>query len=332
MKKLSFFLVVTLVSLTVFMSSFTTSNEISNSDLNPPNEFETLLNYLETNNNFINTNPQLLISADEVKKNLKNPKYHIIDIRTNSWYEYAHIKGTVNVLPDNLPDHFENNLTPKDYDKIVIICYSGQSATYYASLLRLSGYDNVFSMKWGMASWRLDFAENTWLKYSGDENASKLETSENAKSEKGNAPILSTSKSDAKEILHTQLAASFAQPYNELIINADDVFANPENYFIVNYWELDKYKNGHIPTAVHYDSNGSLSSSTDLLTLPTDKKIAIYCETGQKAAAAVAYLKILGYDVGNIAYGSNRFMNKILKENGWDAFTKKEVNMFPVVE
>jgi hypothetical protein len=46
----------------------------------------------------------------------------------------------------------------------------------------------------------------------------------------------------------------------------------------------------------------------------------------------VAYLNLLGYDTGNIAYGANSFMNKTLKEKNWDAFTKKEVNMYPVIE
>ncbi len=36
--------------------------------------------------------------------------------------------------------------------------------------------------------------------------------------------------------------------------------------------------------------------------------------------------------MGNIAYGENGFMNETLQDKGWDAFTKKEINMFPVVE
>ena len=46
----------------------------------------------------------------------------------------------------------------------------------------------------------------------------------------------------------------------------------------------------------------------------------------------VAYLNVLGYDMGNIAYGENGFMNDVLKDNDWNAFTKKEINMFPVIE
>ena len=94
----------------------------------------------------------------------------------------------------------------------------------------------------------------------------------------------------------------------------------------------DRYAKGHIPTANQYDPKGSLHSSTDLLTIPKDKKVLVYGPTGQETAYVVAYLNVLGYDTGNLAYGGNSFMHKQLKDNNWEAFSKKEVNMYPVIE
>ena len=136
MKKSSFFLITIFISATVLLSSFT---NLENNTFNPPNEFKTLLNYLENNVNYIE-NELPLIMADEVKKNYKNSKYHIIDIRANSWFDYGHIKNAANVKAENLLTYFENTIKPSDFDKIVMVCYSGQSASYYASLLRLAGY------------------------------------------------------------------------------------------------------------------------------------------------------------------------------------------------
>lgn len=332
MKRLSIYFLTVLFSTTAFLSSFTTVGVDENS-VNPPDEFETLLNYFEANNNFINSPASpALVMADEVKKNMKNPKYHIIDIRSDSWFEYSHIKEAYNVQPEDLLTYFETKISPADFDKIVLICYSGQSAAYFTSLLRLAGYDNVHSMKWGMSSWRLDFAEDTWLKNISDEFADKLETSENAKPEKGAYPTLNTGKTEAQEILRSRLEKAFATPYKEYILKAEDVFANPPEYFVMNYWGQEKYLNGHIPGAMFYEPNGSLASTTDLSTLPTDKKVAVFSATGQEAAYVVAYLNLLGYDVGNVAYGANAVMNKTLKEKDWDAFSKKEINMFPVIE
>ena len=44
------------------------------------------------------------------------------------------------------------------YPKIVIISESGQSAAYYTALLRLGGFNNIYSMEYGMAVWHQDFA------------------------------------------------------------------------------------------------------------------------------------------------------------------------------
>lgn len=333
MKKLSLYLVAVLLTSFVFFSSFTAQNETRiDITINQPNEFESLVNYIETNNNFINSDIQLIIPASEVKKNIKNTKYHIIDIRSESWFEYGHLKNANNVKSADLLTYFETKITPTDYDKIVLICYSGQSAAYYTSLLRFAGYDNAYSMNWGMSSWRLDFAEKSWAKNTTNDFADQLETTENIKPVNAYIPILATDKIDAKDILRERLEKAFATPYKEYITKSVDVFENPDNYYIVNYWDQEKYDNGHIPGAIQYQPNSSLSSSTYLNTLPTDKKIVVYGSTGQSTAYVVAYLNILGYDAENLAYGANSFMNKELKEKDWEAFSKKEINMFPVIE
>jgi len=332
MKKLSIFIITLLISTTLFSSGITNKN-IDTIPSNSSDEFEILLNYIEANNDFIKSDTYpASISASEVKKNMKNPKYHIIDIRNEAWFEYGHIKGAANVKSADLLNYFENKIKPKTYDKIVLLCYSGQSSALFTMLLRLAGYDNTYNMKWGMSAWRLDFAENTWLKYSNNDFASKLETTENAKAEKGAHPTLNTGKTEGKEILRTRLEKAFATPYKEYIINSTDVFKDPSKYYIVNYWDNDKYSNGHISGAIQYQPKTSMSSTSDLLTFPTDKKIVIYDSTGQSTACVVAYLSVLGYDVGNLAYGANGFMNKTLKSKGWDAFSKKEINTYPVIE
>jgi rhodanese-related sulfurtransferase len=333
MKKRIITLVAFVLPLTLLLSGF--SNKL-NTGFEPPattGETQTLLEFLESNRNFVNTDAApALVPAAEVKKNLKNPKYHIIDIRTESWFDYGHVKDASNVQPSDLLTYFENSIVPADFEKIVLICYSGQSAAYFTSLLRIAGYDNVYSMNWGMSSWRVDFAENAWLKNTKSDFDDKLETSVNEKGPKGDLPSINTGKSDAEAILRARLEELFATPYKESITKASDVFANPGDYFVVDYNSLDQYQIGHIPTAVQYQPNGSLTSDKDLLTLPSEKKIAVYGNTGQETAYVVAYLDVLGYEASNIGYGANSFMYKTLKDNNFNAFTKKEVNMYPVIE
>jgi rhodanese-related sulfurtransferase len=294
-------------------------------------EFETLVTYLEENGNFINSeNAPALISPDELKKNLKNDKYLVIDIRSESWFEYGHIKNAKNLKAEDLMTYFETEIDPASYDRIVMICYSGQSASYFASLLRIAGYDNVYSLDWGMSSWREDFAENSWLKNISNDFADKLETTVNPMPENDALPKLETGKTDPAEILKARLQALFEIPYKDYIIKSADIFEAPGNYFIVNYDTADKYELGHIPSAVNLMPR--TLTLDNLAKLPTDKRIALYDTTGLGTAYAVAYLSLLGYDVGNVAYGANAFMNDILKDNKWEAFTKKEINMYPVIE
>jgi len=333
MKTYLLYLLVLLIPATFLMSGFT--NKTNPNDPVPSNASETkiLIDYLEANGNFINTSAaENLVTADDVKKNMKNEKYLMIDIRTKTWFDYGHIKGAVNVDPLTLLNHFQTQITPANFEKIVIICYSGQSAAYYASLLRFAGYNNVYSMKWGMSTWREDFAANAWSKNIGDSQAGKLETTSNPVPAKGDYPSLSTGKTEGKDILNDRLAMAFAKPYKEMTVEAKDFFVNPDQYYIANYADAAVYNNGHIKGAVHYDPYKSLSAAGDLSTLPTNKKIVVYDNTGQVAAHVVAYLHLLGYDVANLAYGNNSFMNKEMVKKGWDGFSAKEIGMNPVVE
>ncbi len=331
MKNIFLYTVLFFFPLAILTSSFSELPEPPDSNIN--SETEQLIHFLESHGNFINSSAsELIISADEVKKNMKNTKYHLIDIRSDSWFSYGHIKGANNVLANDLLKYFQNEINPSDFDKIVLICYSGQSAAYYSSFLRLAGYENTYSMKWGMSSWRQDFAENSWLKNISDAHDGNLETTVNAKPALGTLPSLATGKSNPEEILKDRLNIAFEKPYKDFAINAADVFANPDQYFILNYSSAKNYELGHIKGAYQYEPFGSLSSTSDLTSLPTNKKIVVYDENGQTAAAVTAYLNLIGYDASNLAYGMNGFMNKEMSKKGLDAFTPKEINMFPVVE
>lgn len=319
-----------LFAIFVIFSSFESNQQKFN---NPPSEFELLVQYLEENGNFINSAlAPALIEASEIKENLKNKKYLVLDIRSEAWFEYGHIKNSVNVKGPELLTYFETKINPADYEKITIACYSGQSAAYYASLLRLLGHNNVYNLKWGMSSWDEEFAANIWVKNTKDDLTAELETTENSKAEKGAYPTLTTGKTDAKELLKQRITEAFAKPYKEFIVKTPAAMETPTDYYIVNYMSKEKYNAGHLKGAIQYTPNKCLASTTSLATLPADKKILINCETGQNAAYAVAYLHILGYDVYNLAYGNNSYMNKVLTEKGWNAFTSEEIKNYPIVE
>ncbi|HKJ06560.1 MAG TPA: rhodanese-like domain-containing protein [Flavobacteriaceae bacterium] len=327
MKKITSYFMLLFVAVTV-LSSFTNKTQTNDN----PTEFELLVQYLEENGNFINTAAPALVLADEIKDNVKNDKYLVLDIRSEGWFDYGHIKNAKNAKGPELLNYFKNEINPADYEKITIVCYSGQSAAYYASLLRLYGFDNVYSLKWGMSSWAEELAQNVWVKNSKNQFDEQLETTANEMPAACAPPTIKTGKETAEEILKTRIEEAFAKPYKEFITKAEAVFENPADFYVVNYVDEACYNFAHVPGAVKYTPKESLASTAHLLTLPTNKKIVVNSETGQEAAYAVAYLHILGYDVANLAYGANSFMNQALIDKGWDGFSSEEIKNYTLTE
>jgi len=298
------------------------------------NEADVLYNFLKLSGNYINSDAMpTMITADEVFENLGNKAFHVIDMRTPDLYEAGHINGAINVQQEGIYEYLKNTIDASKYEKVVLVCKSGQSASYVGSVMQLLGYQNVYAMKRGMSGWNKQFADEVWIKNSGSAFADKLETTPNEKGKKYDYPAIKTGKRAGIDILDALAADVLKKTANDWGLKAEEVFANPSSYYIINYWVEEQYNAGHIPTAIQYTPKKSLSRSTSLATIPTDKKVVVYCYTGQQAAYVVAYLRILGYDAYSVLYGANGFMNSKMNEGGaiGHAFTSTEVKNYPLV-
>ena len=81
-------------------------------------------------------------------------KVYLIDIRSAADYAKGHMEGAVNVAAADVLAHLDGT-DVSSYDEGAIVCYTGQTASWVTSLLQLAGYNNVYSMKWGMSGWHL---------------------------------------------------------------------------------------------------------------------------------------------------------------------------------
>ena len=235
------------------------------------------------------------------------PTTLVIDIRSKEEYKQGHIDGSYNVPRDQILKFLETKVHPEAYKKIVIVDKYGPVGIYAATLLRFYGYDNAYGLKFGIGAWNRKFANNI-EKYLSNKYASKLDTVNTPKPQAGVLPI--TAKQPYKKILKSQVEKCLALPDSQIFVNVDDVFGNSDKYFKIAYWSEPKYNNGHIPGSIRYNTRSDLSVDKELNTLPVDKKIVVYCNTGHHAIATVAYLKLLGYDARSIMYGANSFMNQ----------------------
>ncbi len=299
-------------------------------------ETTTLLKDLEDNGNYVNSQvfPSLIkasIVHESLGKNLL-----VIDLRSPELFSVGHIKGAVNKRIEELPGYFETGIKPFEYDKIIIVCEDGQVSSYITCLLRLMGYGNVYAMRWGMSVWNETFAKTDWLKGVSGKYESNLETRVNEKPVAKAMPSLGTGKGTGEEIGEARFQKLFEEGSSNILISADEVFSDPQKYFIINLERKDKYEDGHIPGAVRYKPEATLGFTEEMATIPTDKTVVIYCGTGHNSGFATAFLRLFGYDARTLKYGNNSFMyDKMVRERvrlSWLPFTQAEVNNFETVK
>jgi rhodanese-related sulfurtransferase len=290
------------------------------------NEAEVLVKYLEANGNPVTTFAQMT-KADVVNSAAltSDAGTVIIDIRSATDFANGHVKGAINVASTEVLDYYETNgLQSKDL--VAIVCYSGQTAGWVTGLMHCLGYTNVKDMKWGMSSWNpitsTPWVSNTNMASKGNRGGELVKT-DFPKPDAGELPALSTGSEDGAEILRARVEAIFAGGFTQKIAR-DAVMDAPGDYYIVNYWNTTDYSWGHINGAVQYTPGAESDLQLDkaLKTLPTDKKIVVYCYTGQTSAQTAAYLAVLGYDSYSLLYGVNGIDWDNMPGTKWNADTE----------
>ena len=300
------------------------------------NETTLLLKDLKENGDYVNSKlfPSL-IKASIVNENL-DKNILIVDLRTPKEFSDGHIKGAVNRKFEEVPSYFESGIKPFEYDKIIMVSEDGQVSSYATCLLRLMGYGNVYSMRWGMSAWNNKYAREGWLKGVSGKYETKLENTVNERPSLIGMPELKTGLLTGSEIGTSRFKKLFEEGTGGILISADEVFSNPQKYYIINLERKDKYEGGHIPGSVRYKPEGTLGYTDEMASIPAGKPVVVYCGTGHNSGFATAYLRLFGYDAHTLKYGNNGFMyNKMVKQRtalSWLPFTSDDVNNFEVVK
>ena len=290
-------------------------------DEDPPaiNEAEVLVEYMEDPTspaaNYGNSGLAIQ-SAEHVHTLMAADKVYIIDIRKPEDFATGHIEDAVNLTAGEVRAHIDaNDLSA--YDELSIVCYTGQSASWLTSLLQLAGYKDVYSMKWGMSGWHSDF--DSWTANTNSDKATMWDQPEVAMGPEGELPTLTTGYEDGADIFETRFDAVLAEGFSPAAaIGQSDVYANLDDYYIINYWPHEEYLDpGHIEGAMQYTPNVDLALSASLKTLPTDKPVVVYCYTGQNSARIAAYLRIIGYDAKSLKFGANSMIWSEMTKSKW---------------
>jgi rhodanese-related sulfurtransferase len=269
-----------------------------------------------------------LIPATELQTLVATQSAYIIDIRGEEYNTPGHIDGAVQVAPDAVLGHLES-INFDDYEKVVIACYTGQTAAFVTTLANMAGYE-VYSLAFGMSSWNAATA-GPWNNSVSNLYETELETSANEKAAEGAMPFLETGFEGGADILDARIAVVNEEGFDAIKITAATVMDSPEDYYIVNYWPENEYNLGHIPGAIQYTPNNSMLTTADLKTLPADETIVVYCYTGQGSAFLTAYLRVLGYDAKSLLFGINGIATDWAATNELTAWGEGKISDYTLV-
>ncbi|HMX47221.1 MAG TPA: rhodanese-like domain-containing protein, partial [Candidatus Obscuribacter sp.] len=176
------------------------------------------------------------------------PDYYVIDLRAQADFDAGHIKDA----------HIATLATVLDEaakaggKKILLVCYTGQTAARAVAALRLMKYE-AYSLKWGMCGWHDDLAAK-WKSNATDFSSPNWVTSGDPVGYGTfSAPTISTSLTTGEDILKARVQAMLTKDWS---VAKTDVLTNPGNYFIVNKWPLTSWTAyGHISGAYRLDED-----------------------------------------------------------------------------
>ncbi|MCK5839847.1 MAG: rhodanese-like domain-containing protein [Bacteroidales bacterium] len=317
-KLLKYFLLIAILPMFVLVSC-----EKDDPDPDPPvaTSFEVLKGYMVAQNLDLNNmlDGWIITAGDVHGKGIGD--YYIMDIRSSGDFDtLGHIEGAVNSTLGGIVEDAANATKP-----ILVVCYTGQSAGHALIALRLSGYTDAKSLKFGMSSWNDHFA-GPWNNNTGNEaiGNSNWATPPGDISDPvvyADEPNFISSFTSGEDILKERVDYMLANGFQGIVCT--DVLANPTNYYINNYWaEGDVELYGNIKSA--YRINPLTLAGEEYKNLDVAEVIVTYCWTGQTSSMITAYLNVMGYNAKSLKFGSNAMIHDNLLGHKWTTDTPKD--------
>ena len=256
--------------------------------------------------NSLNAGKKAVIKAPDLYANLNDGDSSndpfVLSVRKAEHYALGHIPGAVNIGLGSL--FTEGNLAklPEDKNKqIVVVCYTGHTASQATALLNLNGY-NATALMWGMCSWTTDVNVTVGKCFNKTEDSNDYSYSTGAHDEE----LLSTFYDALHPTWQKPIAVTASSLYTKLY--DDDITNDP---FILSIRSESDYTKGHIPGSVRIASVYDLFTGNNLAELDklaklsedSDRQIVVVCYTGHTASQATALLNIFGYNATALKWG-----------------------------
>jgi len=240
------------------------------------------------------TMPEHIYKVSEkefVEKVVAGEAMTILDIRSAEDYGKGHVKGAVSVP---WGPAIAENLSKIPTDKpVYIYCYTGQTAGQAVVTLNLAGIE-AKSVNLG---WNLGISKVEGVAAVTVTEASAFE---------GNGIEIAPAIQEAVTAYYDGLGKIEDARFKNYKVSEDDlkamVDAKDATIQIVSVRKAEDYAKGHIEGAINIPFGSGMLDAFKAQ-LPKDKKLVVYCYTGQTAGQTVAALRLLGYDAVSLNGG-----------------------------
>lgn len=277
--------------------------------------------------------PEYYMTPTEVYKKVvleKDPAYQIVDIRDPATFSKGNIEGSINFPYGQTASLEKINQLPKD-KKLVIVCFSGHTASQTSAFFSLLGYDAVPMLN-GMGGWTSN--ENLGAPIQAEPFNLPVDKKEVAKGTYELPSLIVGDVDNLTDLLVLGSKAYFANEYpavkpakvvyEEMIKNKDD------SVMIVDIRENKDYQKGHLEGAINIPYS-ELANKESLTALDPNKTIILVDYNGHLASQATRVLSILGYEAYPIKDGM-RVWTSDKDVNGVAPISAEKIYNYPTTE
>ncbi|MFZ5640502.1 MAG: rhodanese-like domain-containing protein [Bacillota bacterium] len=276
------------------------------------------------------------VNASDIYENVVkggDQSYFLVSLQKPEDYAKGHVKGAINIPYAQIAKKENLAKLPKD-KKLVLICYTGHTASYAAMFLNELGYE-AYAMKFGMMAWNDKTAGMGSVKPYVKSAGYPVDTAPVEAQATNELPVVATGQTTAEEIiiaaadnyLSTDRGKKSPTVSVEDINNA--INGGDQSYFLVSLQKPEDYAKGHVKGAINIPY-AQIAKEENLKKLPKDKKIVLICYTGHTASYASMLLNQLGYEAYAMKFGTMGWNDTTAGMGSVKAYTKSAG--FPVVE
>ncbi len=237
-------------------------------------------------------NKHIVQPNDIMDRLLAGEELYLVDIRRADDYNQGHLRGAVNI-PWGTPAIYEMIKHLPTDRTVYTYCYTGQTCGQYVPLLHLAGIDaRTINLGWNRALSRHDrIAEVT------STTATPIDT--------GVVNEIPAALNSAIVDYFQEMATRNGTPFANNIVAVDAAKAifdanDPDVLFICQRRPAD-FAEAHIPGSVSMPYDETFPDN--IASIPSEKRLILYCYTGQGCGQTVAMLRLMGYDAFSLNSG-----------------------------